>query len=273
MLGPKILVRTLSVPTRRGKARKAWQYHPRSDVHSKVACWTLLLDCLLECDVLYNDACAGRIGFAINHLMVGPISKTLDLVLTRVPRNRESSVGRRSFVEVGESYGVVLTPAEKQQLASLAKVYEETRADVSEVAIAVEAKACMTDHIGALPRLHAEILATGYLAKRAAPQCSVISYTLVNTATSFRSGTAKLKAMRQPDSADAVLRMLTNAVPLCRDHHGLLGYDAVGALSIGCRNDGSPVTVSTGRGAPSTNSPINYSRMVRQICAAYRGRN
>lgn len=272
MIGPGILTRTLSVPTHRGKDKKAWQYHPRSDVHSKIACWTLLLDCLLECDALYEDAVAGRIGFAINYLMVGPINKTLDLVLTRVPRSRSDGAGRRTFAEVGAGYGIELSETERTRLAGLGKVFEETKDDVSEVAVAVEAKACMTDHVGALPRLHAEILATGYLARRAAPECTVISYTLVNTATNFVSGNGESKAMRQPESTKAVLSMLASAVPLRRDEHGLLGYDAVGALAIECRNDGSPVTLSEGELAPKSTDSIRYERMIRQICATYRNR-
>ncbi len=271
MLGPEILVRTLSVPTQRGKSRRAWQYHPRSDVHSKVACWTLLLDCLLGCDALYEDAREGRIGFAINYEMVGPINKTLDVVLLRVPRNRTAGMKRRTFLEVGLHYGIVLTADELKQLADLELVFEDTNEDVSEVAVAVEAKACMTKHSGALPRLHAEILATGYLAKRAAPQCTVVSYTLVNAASTLLTE-SKTEKMRQPESAAVVLKMLDQAVPLCRDHHGLLGYDAVGALSIECRNDGSPVVVATGPGSPLKNSQIHYERMLRQICAAYRSR-
>lgn len=271
MLGPEILVRTLSRPTQRGQSRRSWQYHPRSDVHSKIACWTLLLDCLLGCDALYDDACAGHIGFAINYQMVGPINKTLDVVLLRVPRDRKPGKARRTFLEVGLHYGIVLMPEELKQLSDLKFVFEDTHEDVSEVAVAVEAKACMTKHIGALPRLHAEILATGYLAKRAAPQCTVVSYTLVNAASTFQSESG-VEKMRQPESATAVLRMLDTAVPLCRDHHGLLGYDAVGALSIDCKNDGSPVVLASGTSAPSTTSQIHYERMLRQICAAYRKR-
>jgi hypothetical protein len=272
MLGPELLVRTLSVPTLRGASSTKWQYHPRSDVHSKIACWTLLLDCFLECDALHDDARSGRIGFKINYTMVGPINKTLDLVLTRVPRNRQDASTRRSFLDVGASLGVALTSSEEAQLAGLDAVREEIKADISEVAMAVEAKACMTDHVGAMPRLHAEILATGYLAKRAAPECTVISYTLVNSSTTFKSGSRAGKKMRQPESAEAVLRMLDSAVPLCRDHHGLLGFDAVGALAIECPNDGSPVELSKGRAATRPDSPIHYERMIRQICAAYRKR-
>lgn len=271
MRGPDILARTLSVPTRRGKSAKAWQYHPRSDVHSKIACWTMLFDCLLECDALHDDALAGRIGFKINYIMVGPINKTVDLVLTRVPRNRVSTADRRTFADVGKAYGIVLTDDEAIEAAKLDAVVEESGDDVSEVAIAVEAKACMTDHIGALPRLHAEILATGYLAKRASPQCTVVSYTLVNVANTFVSGKTAAKKMRQPESANAVLNMLSQAVPLCRDH-GLLGYDVVGALSIVCRNDGSAVTHSPAAGSPGRDSSILYQRMIRSVCAAYRDR-
>lgn len=272
MIGPEILVRTLSIPTRRGKGERVWQYHPRSDAHSKIACWTLLLDCLLECDALYEDAVQGRIGFAINHRMVGPINKTLDLVLTRVPRSRTEQAGRRSFAEVGAGYGIELTAEEQAKLAQFHCVFEETKADFSEVVLAVEAKACMTDHHGALPRLHAEILATGYLACRAAPQCAVISCTLVNAASSFVSGTGKTKSMRQPDSARAVLDMLRLAVPLRRDARDLFGYDAVGALVVECRNDGSPVTLSREPAAPGATDVIHYERMIRQICATYRSK-
>ena len=34
MNGPEILARTMSVPTRSGRGKKAWQYHSRSDRHS-----------------------------------------------------------------------------------------------------------------------------------------------------------------------------------------------------------------------------------------------
>lgn len=272
MIGPEILARTLSTPTRRGKGERAWQYHPRSDAHSKIACWTLLLDCLLECDALFEDAAAGRIGFAINHLMVGPINKTLDLVLTRVPRSRSDHAGRRSFGEVGASYGIQLSDEERMRLAPFHGVFEETSADVSEVVIAVEARACMTNHLGALPRLHREVVATGYLASRAAPRCVLVSCTLVNTAPSFISGNGQTRTMRQPDNARAVLDMLRSAIPLRREARDLYGYDAVGALAIECRNDGSPVNRSTGAAAPAVTDTLRYEHMIQQTCTTYRGK-
>ena len=64
MLGPRILARTMSVPTAgAGKPFRfgnLWQYHSRSDRHSKVACWGLVLDLLGDCPLLRDlpaDAC------------------------------------------------------------------------------------------------------------------------------------------------------------------------------------------------------------------------
>ncbi|GMV01318.1 MAG: hypothetical protein AMXMBFR52_09740 [Burkholderiales bacterium] len=70
MRGPAILARTMSVATTRGNGGQAWQYHSRSDNHSKVACWTVLFDLLLECDIFRTHAERGRVGFGINHVMV-----------------------------------------------------------------------------------------------------------------------------------------------------------------------------------------------------------
>ena len=92
LLGPTILARTMSRATSRGGEGHSWQYHSRSDTHSKVACWTVLLDLLLECDVIREHSAQGRLGFRINHVMVGPINKTLDLVQRTYSRSDRNAV-------------------------------------------------------------------------------------------------------------------------------------------------------------------------------------
>lgn len=272
MLGPAILARTISVPTARGKDTKAWQYHSRSDAHSKVACWTVLLDLLLECDALRNAASQGRIGFAINHVMVGPINKTLDLVLSRVPPNRQLAP-RRTYADLASTYGIALTEEDQAALASLPPVDEDRNDDVSEVVLALEAKACMTEHIKSLPRLHAEILATGYLAKKAVPRCILASYSLVNAAPFFTtpSASGKINRHSQPGDAAKVVRMLSSAVPRAGDANSF-GFDAIGVTVLECRNDGSPVTLLHGAPAPSVSDHVHYERMIRSLCSEYRAR-
>lgn len=272
MRGPALLARTMSVGATRAKGARAWQYHSRSDHHSKVACWAVLFDLMLECDVLRDAAQRGRIGFGINHTMVGPINKTLDLVLTITPPTRELH-RRRSFVDAASALGLVFDGRELALLRALPALEQDTADDVFEVAIALEAKACMTEHVKSLPRLHAEVLATGYLAKRAAPRCISVSYSLVNSAPFFitPSGNGKRNEHRQPDDARRVVDMLAHAVPTAQEVRDY-GYDVVGVTVLDCRNDGSPVRVVEGAPAPSTNEHVHYERMIRSLCSEFRSR-
>jgi hypothetical protein len=259
--------------TRRGASPRAWQYHSRSDSHSKTACWTLLFDMLIECDTLREAARAGRVGFGINHVMVGTINKTLDLVVTVVPPNRELRQ-RMRFADLSEVYGIALSDDERRLLSELPPLEHDQGDDVSEVAIAVEAKACMTEHVKSMPRLHAEILATGYLAKRAVPRCITVSYSLVNAAPIFvsPSGEGKVNRHNQPEDARRVIDMIAKAVPTLTDSRDY-GYDVVGVTVLDCRNDGSPVNVVEDPSlAPTRSDRTHYERMIRSICSEYRSR-
>jgi hypothetical protein len=272
MLGPSIIARTMSVPTQRGGREATWQYHSRSDNHSKLACWTVLLDLMLECDVFRSAAEAGRVGFGINHVMVGPINKTLDLVVTVAAPHR--SAGKRlRFVDLIERYGIVLTTEEKARIADLPTILHDLPDDISEVAIALEAKACMTEHVKSIPRLHAEILATGYLAKRATPRSIVVSYSLVNAASTFvtPSGAGKKNKHNMPEDAARVVQMLRTAIPRVQDG-GVYGFDAIGVTVLDCANDGRPVMVIDQPPAPALSDAVRYERMIVAICSEYRNR-
>ena len=274
MRGPDILARTMSVATTRGGSDRPWQYHSRSDNHSKVACWTVLFDLMLECDVFREHVAAGRIGFGINFVMVGPINKTLDLVVTRIPATRKATP-RIAFADLVEQYGIQLDADDRAMLDQLPAMAGESRKhDASEVAIALEAKACMTEHSKSLPRLHAEILATGYLARRAQPHCITASYSMVNASSTFvtPSGKGRVNRHTQPEDARRVVEMLGKAIPLKADSADV-GYDVVGAIVVNCRNDGSPVTVLDAAPAPvKQKDHLHYERMISSLCGQYRAR-
>lgn len=272
MLGPSILARSMSIPTVRGSGTRPWQYHSRSDTHSKIACWTLLFDFLLECDAARSAVASGKLGFGINHEMVGPINKTLDLVVTRAPPARTRRV-RKTFASLVGTFGIRLDGPEGEELAALPVLEEEHSSDVSEVLVALEAKACMTEHSKSLPRLHAEILATGYLAKKAEPNCITVSYNLVNAATEFISPSSegRINRHRQPRDARMVVDMLSTAIPRTGEIRQY-GYDVVGVTVIDCRNDGSAITVVNDGPAPGTREHVHYERMIRSLCAEFRAR-
>jgi hypothetical protein len=82
MFGPEILVRTLSKATRVDRFGNRWQYHSRSDHHSKVACWGIVFDLLHNSPLLKRHVEEGRVYFGINHEMrdfVHDRKKNLDL--------------------------------------------------------------------------------------------------------------------------------------------------------------------------------------------------
>src|SRR5205823_2748517 len=107
------------------------------DRHSKVACWTMLFDLLSECDAIRVRAEEGGVGFGINFVMVGPINKTLDLVLTVTPPSRPKAK-RRKFTDLVDVYKIVLDKSDRAKLKALPIVEEDLRDDVSEVSIAME---------------------------------------------------------------------------------------------------------------------------------------
>ncbi len=86
MDGPDIIVRTLSQPAVPDKHGNLWQYHSRSDRHSKVACWAVLFDLLQHSPLLATHAAAQKVTFGINRTMrdfrTGR-TKDLDLVISR----------------------------------------------------------------------------------------------------------------------------------------------------------------------------------------------
>lgn len=274
MRGPEIIARTMSVATARGSKRggSAWQYHSRSDHHSKLACWALMFDLLQECDVLRKAAADGRIAFAVNHAMVGPINKTLDMVVTLADAQR-AGAPTESFAGMADQFGIRLSEDDRLALQQLPSILMVRKDDASEVVIALEAKACMTEHVKSIPRLHARILAASFVANSVAPGCLTALFMLVNASDIFcmPGASGKMVQHKQPDDAARVIEMLSHAVPLMSERGGY-GYDAIGATVIVCRNDSSPVRVIASESFANIKSPVHYDRMVYSIGSAFRRR-
>jgi hypothetical protein len=152
MLGPGILVRSLAVATIEDQFGNVWQYHSRSDRHSKIACWGVMLDLLLTSTTLGRHVASGVVGFGINHTMFNFKSgkpKDLDLVIctpgtTEKPRRKKIP----AFVDLMGKYGIELDADEQRALDSIPPF---SCLPVGTVLVALEAKACMTAHVRALP--------------------------------------------------------------------------------------------------------------------------
>ena len=186
MFGPKILARTMSQTNVTDRYGHDWQYHSRSDHHSKVACWGILLDLMANTPLLRKHIAAGAICFGINHEMrdfVHDRKKNLDLVLCTPNGGSEST----TFADLADDYGIQLSDEERSELAGLPAL---VRAPVGSVILALEAKACMTAHQRALPRLYDELNSSHLTVHGASEQAIAVGFAMVNIASRYQIGRA-----------------------------------------------------------------------------------
>ena len=128
-------------------------HHSRSDRHSKVACWTIAFELMQTCELLREHVESGKVVLGVNHTLRDfqtQRKKDLDLVIAQ-PAGPLPENPKRTFASLAEHFGVVLTKPQQKALAGLPHAPE---APVGSVLVALEAKACMTAHVRALPRLH-----------------------------------------------------------------------------------------------------------------------
>lgn len=259
MSGPELLAAALSRPNVRDSSGRLWQYHSRSDHHSKLACIVILLDLLAACPLLARHASEGRVGFGMNHEMRDFRSgrkKDLDFVLCRPAGPFDG----RSLADLAAGEGLPF-----QAIAAVLR-----QAPVGAALVALEAKACMTAHIKALPRLYDELHSSQQTVHGAAHEALAAGFFMVNGSSSFVSPPGKLNKHAQPyvtERALAKVRELPRRSRVDED-----GYDALGCIVIDCKNDGSAVRVISTPPAPRPNDIDHYDRMIDRLATLYASR-
>lgn len=275
MHGPRILVRTLSKATRRDRYGNPWQYHSRSDHHSKVACWGILLDLMCNCPLLRRHVRDGAVGFGINHEMRdfrNDRKKNLDLVLC-TPGSRAVAKGSLTLRSMAQDYLIDLSASEHDDLA---KLPELERAPVGSVLMALEAKACMTAHQRALPRLYDELNSSHLTVHGANEQAIAAGFVMVNLAEQYLSPDlnksnriAKPEWSRHDQPRDAILAIKKVEQMPRRATAGETGYDALSIVLISCANDGTPVHLVEEPPAPQAGDIYHYSSMISRLANLY----
>lgn len=275
MHGPEILVRTLSKVSRTDKFGNAWQYHSRSDHHSKVACWGIVFDLLQSCALLRRHVASGAVHFGINHEMrdfVQDRTKDLDLVLC-TPGTGQLKGKQSTLAQLGESYGIELTPAEAVELAALPVL---TRAPVGSVLMALEAKACMTAHQRALPRFYDELNSSHLTVHGASDQAIAAGFAMINMSELYLSPDLNKKNRvadpewsrhTQPKDAQITVDKVRQLPK--RSKTGDTGYDALAIVVVDFVNDGSPVQLVTRPPAPAAGDIYNYDSMIDRLSHIY----
>lgn len=271
MRGESIIVRSIGAARISDKFGNVWQYHSRSDRHSKIACWAILFDLLQNCPLLRQHIEKDKVAFGVNHEMRDfrqNKKKDLDLVLSG--RREESGA---TFADFVTKWGVVLDEEETKVLASLPALKKAT---VASVFMALEAKACMTEHIKAIPRLNDELSSSFQTIHGDTGNAIAAGFVMINCADTFissdrhskkvRAGKYTITPHRQPHAADRVVEAVMK-IPRRSDSAGY-GFDAVGITMVQCRNDGSEVTIDAEANA-RVPEIARYSTLIERLSHLY----
>jgi hypothetical protein len=275
MLGPRLLVRSMQMPGDADKYGNRWQYHSRSDRHSKVGCWGVALDLMASSSLLRKHVEEGKVVVGVNHTMrdfATGRKKDLDLVIAR-PAGL-ASTRSPTFIELAQKYSIVLQDEER---ATLAEIPPLRVAPVGAVLVALEAKACMTAHIKALPRLYDELNSSHLCIHGASQRALAIAYVQVNAAAHFVSPVTNNRTFsdtgpevtrhRQPADTLRVLQKVEE-IPR-RSASSEVGFDGIGVTVLDLRNDGSPVDLVDAPPAPQPGDQFHYDDMIVRMANEY----
>lgn len=276
MNGPDILVRSLSIPLRSDAFGNSWQYQPRSDRHSKIACWGILFDLLTESELLRRHVIQGKVIFGVNHEMSDfktMRKKNLDLVVAR-PGTTVSGSEAPDFVTLMSRYGVLLSRDQHTKLMQLPLL---TGGPVGSVLLALEAKACMTEHMKARPRLYDELNSSHLTIHGSAEQAIAAGFVMINASNTFVSPDRnkypigpkgpQVTYHKQPMATELVIQKIREMPRRTRAQEE--GFDAIGIVVVDCPNNGTPITLVSAPPAPTPANDYNYDQMIRRIRQKY----
>jgi hypothetical protein len=288
MHGPEIIARSISklrIPDQFGNK---WQYHSRSDRHSKLTCWSLMFDLITHCPMLKQHISDHKVGFGINHEMRDfrtQRKKNLDLVICTpqpgaLPILKRGKFAKKlvaNFSDLADECEVVLTESEKSRLASLPLLQV---VPVGSVCLALEAKAMMTEHVKALPRIHDELDSSHLTVHGHADHAIAAALVTINFADEFCSTDRNKRAMRKGEqtvTAHAQPKVTLRAIEKIheirrRSVPSEQGFDALGIMLVDFKNDGNDIKVVTKTPAPQPSDDFHYDRLIDRICSQYRAK-
>lgn len=264
----------------------AWQYHSRSDRHSKVLCWAILFDLMRRDNAIARHFREGKTSFGINHTMRDfqhDRKKDLDLVVCRRGPDQTHLTKRRDvitgFSDMVDAYSIDLTVDDDADLRGLPRI---PLTGVQTALVALEAKAAMTEFAKARPRLYDELNSSHLTIHGDTDSAIAAAFVLVNAADSFVSPlrapfhidaehSAPVTKHKQPESANGVIEKIRQ-LPR-RSKTGVPGFDAVGLAAIDCPNNGvSPVRLVSAPPAPQVGDAFHYDSFLERIETIYAAR-
>lgn len=273
MDGPDILVASMSVPQPRGPTKQLWQYHPRSDTHSKIACWGVLFDLINQSALLRTHISQGKVILGV-HFTLQDFStgrrKVLDLVIARPTGGAAKQT--RSMDDLAKHWGIVLSNPQATTLAAMPIIEE---GPVGAVLMALEAKATMTAHQRAQPRLYDELNSSHLTVHGASSQALAVGFVMVNLSPTFISPSNQaagsppvVSVHKQPSDTLGIINKVKE-IPRRRGP-STEGFDGLGLIVIAAKNDGvTPVKLVSQPPAPVPNDLLHYDTMITRTAHEY----
>jgi len=224
----------------------AHMYHPRSSSHGDAMCSYLLRDLYNNCPALKAMADNGSLVYQTNYTINKdtPSRWTIDLVLGRA---------------TNESLSATTTVA---------------KADPSEIWIAIDAKAIMTEHGKARRNRQRDLNSMADILHRMSPTPIIGAYLIMNMASQFRS-----PLRDEVTKHKNIEQLVAGTIPLFDDilkneETGRPGLDAMGVTIVDYSNLlGSECKLVNGPPAPKANDPLHYQNFLSKICTKFSARH
>jgi hypothetical protein len=217
------------------------------------------------------------VSFAIDRQMNNwqtGLKKDLDLVVARAPSGQGNLTAAVSLVDLAVALKLELTAADWLQLETLPT--SPVGAAGSTVLVALEAKAAMTEHGKARPRLFAELDASHSVIHGDNNHALAVGFAMVNLADRFVSSTNQrgpelhYNVHNQPADAIRVIQKLRELPRRPGPQSGQAGFDAFAILVVDLVNDSeSPMEIVTGTPAPPPDNDFFYDRMIERTAHLY----
>ena len=251
-----------------------WQYHSRSDAHSKAACAVIMADLASFCPLLSQHIQQKKVGFGINHEMhdfENDRKKALDLVICT--KTQDDNHKSSNLLDMLTEYNVPQTDLSGQTTSTLNSL---ERAAVGSVLIAIEAKACMTAHQRALPRLYDELNSSHLTVHGASHAAIAAGFVMINHASRYLSPDlnkrhkntepewSKHNQPRDTEITIAKIRQLPR-----RSNISSSGYDALTIMVVDASNDGKQIAMVAAPPAPQTGDIYHYNSFVDRLSGMY----
>jgi hypothetical protein len=225
-----------------------FRYHPRSNAPSLTLARLVLQDLYEAIPGLRARAQRGEAAYGVNMQFTfegNDKAKQLDLAVG-VPMDAPLLVGVNEIPEV----------------KALSRLFA-----------GMEAKAAMTEHVGAKPRLWDELSSSHQIVHAGDQQAIAAGITVINVAKVYASPTNQRdptdihwQKHNQPHAAEDLRKHLLK-LPV-RNEIGQIGFDAYCTIMIDCDNIG-PCTVWTEPPAPQPGEPDEYREFVKRIAQLF----